>query len=102
MTLKSRKMDMKQHITATVGVCGGRPCVAGTRIRVQDIVLRTEAGASPDEILASLPHITLADIYAALAYYYDNRDAIDAQIAESDARVATFKFSSTPAAQVGE
>jgi uncharacterized protein (DUF433 family) len=100
--LKSFGMGDKQHITATPGVCGGRPCVAGTRIRVQDIVLRTEAGASPDEILASLPHITLADIYAALTYYYDNRDAIDAQIAESDQRVIAFKSSGMPAAPIGE
>jgi uncharacterized protein (DUF433 family) len=81
-------MSLEQHITSIAGVCGGRPCISGTRIRVQDIVLRYEAGDSPDEILAAFPHISLAAIYAALAYYYDNREAIDQQIRESDALVA--------------
>ena len=30
---------ISQHITKTPGVCGGRPCIAGHRIRVQDIVV---------------------------------------------------------------
>ena len=86
----------KQHVTITPGVCGGRPCIAGTRVRVQDIVLRAETGASPDEMLAALPHVTLADIYGALAYYHDNREAIESQIAESDARVAAFQAAQLP------
>jgi uncharacterized protein (DUF433 family) len=81
----------KQHAAVTPGVCGVRPRIAGTRVRVQDIVLRTEAGLSPDEVLAALPDLTLADIHAALAYYHDNRDAIDEQIRESDAMVAALK-----------
>ena len=86
-----QSMVRKNHITITAGVCSGRPCVAGTRIRVQDIVLRTEAGESPDEIRSALPHLTLADIHSALAYYHDNREAFDQQIADSDAQVAAFK-----------
>lgn len=74
----------KQHIASTPGVCGGKPCIAGTRIRVQDIVLRTEGGESPDAILAAFPHITLADIHAALAYYHDHREVIDQQIRDAD------------------
>jgi uncharacterized protein (DUF433 family) len=74
----------KQHIAVTPGVCGGKPCIVGTRIRVQDIVLRTEAGESPDTIRAAFPHISLADVHAALAYYHDNRQLIDQQIRESD------------------
>jgi len=92
----------KQHIAVTAGVCGGRPCIAGTRVRVQDIVLRTESGESPDEILAALPHLSMADVHAALAYYHDNRDAIDGQIAESDALVTAFKASHSPAAPAAE
>ncbi|MFI5379955.1 MAG: DUF433 domain-containing protein [Tepidisphaerales bacterium] len=77
-----------QHITSISGVCGGKPCISGTCIRVQDIVLRADAGDSPDEILAAFPHIRLSAIHAALAYYYDHREAIDRQIRESDALVA--------------
>lgn len=58
--------------------------MAGTRVRVWDIAVRAQRGESPDEILANFPHLTLSDIYGALAYYYDNRDAIDARAAEDD------------------
>jgi|SRR5580704_9823900 uncharacterized protein (DUF433 family) len=74
----------KQHVTATPGVCGGRPCIAGTRIRVWDVAVLAQSGQSPDEILASFPHLTLADVHAALAYYYDNREAIDRDAAEDE------------------
>jgi uncharacterized protein (DUF433 family) len=77
----------KQHIASTPGVCGGKPCVPGTRVRVWDIAVRAQAGESPDEILTHFPHLTLSDVHAALAYYYDNRQAIDAQAAD-DARFA--------------
>jgi uncharacterized protein (DUF433 family) len=87
---------LRQHISATPGVCGGRPCVAGTRIRVQDIVTRTELGDAPDDIVRSYPHLTLADIHAALAYYYDNRELIDRQIRESDDLVVRMKAQAGP------
>jgi uncharacterized protein (DUF433 family) len=68
----------KPHITKTPGVCGGRACIAGHRIRVMDIVVWHEMrGMSPKEIAAELPGITLADVHAALAYYFDNVDEIE-------------------------
>lgn len=74
----------KSHIETTPGTCGGKPRVAGTRIRVQDIVFWTKEGRSPDEIVGSFPHLALADVYAALAYYHDNRSLIDQQIRDDD------------------
>ncbi len=38
---------------------------------------------SPDELVTEFPQLTLADVYAALAYYHDNRESIDRQIDES-------------------
>jgi uncharacterized protein (DUF433 family) len=76
------------HVVITPGVCGGRPRVAGHRITVQNIVLCHERGGlSPDEIASKYPGVTLADIHAALAYYYDHRTEIDARI-ESDRQFA--------------
>jgi hypothetical protein len=46
-----------------------------------------QTGHSPDEIIAQYPNLSLPDVYAALAYYYDNRLAIDRQ-AEEDERFA--------------
>jgi uncharacterized protein (DUF433 family) len=67
-----------QHITKTPGVCGGKACIAGHRIRVMDIVVWHEMrGYCADEIVAMFPGISLADVYAALAYYFDNRAEIE-------------------------
>jgi uncharacterized protein (DUF433 family) len=74
-----------QHITKTPGICGGRACIAGHRIRVMDIVTWHEMrGYSPDEIVDIFPGITLADVYAALAYYFDHRDEIEADFRVAD------------------
>lgn len=68
---------LTQHIARTPGVCGGRACIAGHRIRVMDVVLWHEMrGYSPDEIVAMFPGITLADVHAALAYYFDHSEEI--------------------------
>ena len=51
---------LTQHITKTPGVCGGRACIAGHRIRVQDIVVLHEMrGMPPKEIVAEYPGISL-------------------------------------------
>ena len=92
----STTASLKQHISSTPSVCGGKPCIAGTRIRVQDIVIRTELGDSPDDIVRAYPHITLADVHAALAYYYDNRQAIDQQIRDGEQLVERMKGQSGP------
>jgi uncharacterized protein (DUF433 family) len=69
-----------QHITKTPGVCGGRACIAGHRVRVMDVVVLHEwRGLSPEEIVHTYPGITLADVHAALAYYFDNRQEIEAE-----------------------
>jgi uncharacterized protein (DUF433 family) len=75
----------KEHIVITPGVCGGKPRIAGHRIKVQDIVIWHERmGMSPDEIVYQHPSITLADVYAALTYYHDHREEIRQQIEEGE------------------
>ena len=86
----------KRHIEITPGVGGGRPRIAGHRVRVQDIVVWTEQGQSADEIVASIPSITLSDVYAALAYYHDNRAAVDQAIREDDELVARLQGEQGP------
>ena len=76
---------IRQHITKTPGVCGGRACIAGHSIRVMDVVVWHEMrGYCPDEIVDMFPGITLADVYAALAYYFDNREEIQDEFRKSD------------------
>jgi uncharacterized protein (DUF433 family) len=85
-----------EHIVKTPSICGGRACIAGHRIRVLDIVVWNQLrGYSPDEIVAMFPGISLADVHAALAYYFDNRSEIDEDFA-SDEKAARELLSKHP------
>ena len=76
----------QEHIVVQPGYCGGKPHVAGTRIKVQHITIwHARMGMSPEEIGATYPGLTLAAVYAALAYYHGHRAEIDADI-EADER----------------
>lgn len=76
---------ISQHIEITPGICGGKPRIAGHRIRVDDIVIWHERmGLSPNEIVSQYPTITLADVYAALTYYHDHFEEIRQQIREDE------------------
>lgn len=80
------------HITKTPGVCGGRACIKGHRIRVMDIVVWHEMrNYSAEEIVEMFPAITLADVYAALTYYFDNREEIENDFATSEALAEELK-----------
>ena len=69
-----------EHIAKSPGVCGGKACIAGHRVRVMDIVIQHEqVGLSPAEIVKVFPSITLADVYAAIAYSLDHREEIEAE-----------------------
>jgi uncharacterized protein (DUF433 family) len=82
----------KVHITRTPGVCGGKACIAGHRIRVQDIyVLHERRGLSADEIVAEFPQITHADVYASLAYFWDHRDEILGEMKNAEKLVDELK-----------
>jgi uncharacterized protein (DUF433 family) len=70
-----------EHIAITPGVCGGKPCIAGHRIKVAEVVIWHERmGQTPAQIVAQNPGVTLGDVHAALAYYHDHREEIDADI----------------------
>jgi len=70
-------MVITERITKTPGIQGGKACIAGHRIRVMDIVSwQEDLSMSPDEIVAAYPTLTLSDVHAALAYYFDNVEEI--------------------------
>jgi uncharacterized protein (DUF433 family) len=74
-----------EHIEITPDTCGGKPRIAGHRIKVQDIVIWHEKmGMSPDEIVSSYSTINLSDVYAALAYYHDHLEEIRQHIKEDE------------------
>jgi len=85
-----------EHIEKTPGVCGGQARIAGHRIGVMDIVVWHERCRwTPDEIVARYPQLTLAQVYAALSYYWDHVDEIRQAIAEEEALVKELR-SQTP------
>lgn len=83
---------IREHIEIVQGAGGPKPRIAGHRIRVQDVAIWHEKlGLSPDEIVDRHPTITLADVHAALAYYWDHRDEIERAIAAEHAFVEEFR-----------
>ena len=82
---------LDRHIEITPGISGGKPRIVGHRITVQNIVIWHERmNKSVDEISAEYD-LTLADVYAALAYYFDHRDDIDHSIEESEAVIEALR-----------
>jgi uncharacterized protein (DUF433 family) len=69
----------------------GRPVVAGTGVCVSDIVTVMQFHRQDADDLASWFDLSLAQIHAALAYYYANKDAIDREMQERHALAAEFK-----------
>ncbi len=85
------------RIVSTPGICGGRARIDGHRITVEDVAIWYQRlGMSPDEIVSAHPSITLADVHAALAYYFDNRERIDADIQEGERFIEELKAKSPP------
>ena len=62
-------------------VCGGRLRIDGTRMTVNQLVVWYKQGYTPEEIADQYPHLTLAQVYTALAYYHANRDEIEVDLA---------------------
>lgn len=76
-------VDIGTLIVRTPGTLGGRPRIDGTRISVATIALLVAHGESPEYIVhEKYEHLTLGQVYAALAYYHSNREEIDADIAD--------------------
>jgi uncharacterized protein (DUF433 family) len=59
----------------------GVPWIKGTTTKVIEVVLNQEStGATPEELQSEMPHLSLAQIYAALAYYLAHKAELDADI----------------------
>jgi uncharacterized protein (DUF433 family) len=56
------------RIDVNPAVCGGRPVVKGTRMRVADVLEMLAGGATPSEIAGDFPYISEEDVRAVLAY----------------------------------
>ena len=71
-------------IVSNPKIRNGRPIIAGTTLRVQDVAAHHIYRHYTPEELAYQLQISLAQVHAALAYYYAHKDEIDQQIEEDD------------------
>jgi uncharacterized protein (DUF433 family) len=73
-----------EHIEKTAAVCGGDPVISGHHLRVMDVVVWHEMQGYSAEEVAGMFAITLAEVHAALAYYFDHREDIEAEFRRDD------------------
>jgi uncharacterized protein (DUF433 family) len=79
-------MDNGKYIDRSPEIRGGRPRIAGTGVTVRRIVGCHQQGLSPQRITEEIPHLRLAQVHAALAYYYDHQGEIDADMVEEESK----------------
>ena len=86
--------SLDRHIVTIPGTLGGKARIAGRRISVEDIAIwHLRLGKTVDEICAEYD-LSLAEVHAALAYYYDHRAEIERGINEGDAFLNALRNSS--------
>ncbi len=78
-------VELDSLLTRSPDVRKGRPCVAGTRTTVHRVAVWYKMGESPEEIARKFPHLNIAGVYAALAYYHANQAEVEAEIAADQA-----------------
>ena len=79
--------DIGTLIVRTPEIRGGRARIAGTGMTVRRVVGWYKLGLSPEEIVSEIPHLTLAQVYAALTYYHANREEIETDITAEEIEV---------------
>jgi len=95
MTVKT----LNKHIEMTPEIANGKPRIAGRRVTVQNVAIWHEwLGQSADEIAAD-HNLSLADVYAALTYYYDHKTEIDQSIRDDEAFIDELKKKTQPLVQ---
>jgi uncharacterized protein (DUF433 family) len=77
-------------LISTPDICGGRLRIDGTRITIHQIATLYKGGLNAEEIADQYPYLTMAQVYAALAYYHANKEEIEADLGkEIDENVLT-------------
>jgi uncharacterized protein (DUF433 family) len=77
-------------------VCGGLIRIDGTRITVHRVATLYKQGQTAEDIAQTYPHVSLSQVYAALAYYHANRAEIESELAGSDALYDELSREGTP------
>lgn len=78
-------------ISSNPDVRGGRPCIAGTGVRVSDVVMVMLFHTDAPGDIAAWFGLSLAQIHAALAYYYEHKAEIDEDIRQQIGTAEQYK-----------
>ncbi|PZO40703.1 MAG: hypothetical protein DCF17_11665 [Shackletoniella antarctica] len=92
-------IDIGTLITQTPGLHGGTPHIAGKGVTVRRIVEWYKRGLTAEDIATRIDHLSLAEIYAAMAYYHANKAEVEADLA---AELAEAKHIEALHSQAGE
>ncbi len=90
---------LDRFIEITPGVSGGKPRIAGHRITVQDVAIWHERVGLSADTIASKYDLSLAEIHAALAYYFDHRAEIDQSIRDGQTLAEAMRAATPPLVQ---
>lgn len=86
-------------LARTAEVCGGQIRIDGTRITVHRIATLYKQGQGAEEIVLTYPHLSLGQVYAALAYYHANRAEIESELAAADGAYDRLRGEDSPQAK---
>lgn len=92
----STTTDIGTLIVRSPEIRGGRPRVAGTGVTVRRIVGWYKLGLNAEDIAERIGHVTVGQVYAALAYYHANRGEIDTDLAAEEALAETIERGHPP------
>ncbi len=82
--LRQQLAPKHAYIEIVAKLAGPQAIIKGTRIPVSIIVGYLRVGETPESLVDNiLPHLTLAQIYDALSYYYDHQDEIEQEITKN-------------------
>ncbi len=72
------------HVATQRAAGGNTAVISGTRFPVRSVVTYVlRQGLSPEELVREFRHLSLAQVYDALSYYYDHQEEIDGELAEN-------------------
>jgi len=80
------------HITVNKAISRGNPIIKGTRTSVANIAEYYLMGLTPEEIQRELPHLSLAQVFDALAFYLDHREVIDRELEKDKENLVAKEF----------
>ncbi len=70
--------------------------IAGTRITVHRVATLYKQGQTGEDVARTYPHLSLGQVYTALAYYHANRDEIESELAALDAEYDELREANRP------